>query len=176
MLKYLYKNTKEIKKLTMNHEEITCCFSGHRLLPKESIEAIRKELSVVIDEYIKKGYTRFISGGALGFDLMAARLVAEKRKSDNEIRLIMILPCRNQHTKWSRRDRMEYEEVLTLADEVEYVCESYCTGCMHLRNKVMVDNSRVLMSYLTDYRGGTAYTVNYAKEKEKEIVNIAHRL
>ncbi len=175
MLKYLYKKTKD-RKAAMSYEEMTCCFSGHRVLPREDIERIRKELSVVIDEYIKKGYTRFVSGGALGFDLLAARLVVEKRKSDNGIRLIMILPCRDQHIKWSKRDRMEYEEILMLADEVEYVCGKYCTGCMHLRNKVMVDNSQVLMSYLTEYRGGTAYTVNYAREKEREIVNIAHRL
>ena len=160
----------------MDYKKKTCCFSGHRILPRESIEAIRKELSMVIDEYIKKGYNQFVSGGALGFDLMAARLVAEKRKSNSGIRLVMILPCRDQHIRWSRRDRMEYEEILALADDVEYVCESYCTGCMHLRNKVMVDNSQVLISYLTDYRGGTAYTVGYAKEKEKEMINIAHRL
>lgn len=155
---------------------MTCCFSGHRILPAKSIDTIRKELSTVVDEYIKNGYTRFISGGALGFDLMAARLVAGKRKLDNRIRLVMILPCRDQHIKWSRRDRMEYEEILTLADDVKYVCEKYCTGCMHLRNKVMVDSSQVVISYLVDCRGGTAYTVNYAKEKEKEIINIAHRL
>ncbi len=160
----------------MDYEENTCCFSGHRVLPRGNIEIIRKELSAVIDEYIKKGYTRFVSGGALGFDLLAAGLVAEKKKSNDEIRLVMMLPCRDQHIKWSRHDRMEYEEILALADEVEYVCESYCTGCMHLRNKVMVDNSQALISYLTDYRGGTAYTVNYAKEKEREIVNIVHRL
>ena len=160
----------------MDYKKKTCCFSGHRILPRESIEAIRKELSIVVDEYIKKGYNQFVSGGALGFDLMAARLVAEKRKSNSGIRLVMILPCRDQHIKWSRRDRMEYEEILALADDVEYVCESYCTGCMHLRNKVMVDNSQVLISYITDYRGGTAYTVGYATEKEKEIINIAHRL
>lgn len=160
----------------MDYEKKTCCFSGHRVLPREGIEEIRNELSMVIDEYIKKGYNQFVSGGALGFDLMAARLVAEKRKSNSGIRLVMILPCRDQHIKWSRHDRMEYEEILALADDVEYVCESYCTGCMHLRNKVMVDNSQVLISYLTDYRGGTAYTVGYATEKEKEIINIAHRL
>ncbi len=160
----------------MDYKKKTCCFSGHRILPRESIEAIRKELSIVVDEYIKKGYNQFVSGGALGFDLMAARLVAEKRKSNSGIRLVMILPCRDQHIRWSRRDRMEYEEILALADDVEYVCESYCTGCMHLRNKVMVDNSQVLISYLTDCRGGTAYTVGYATEKEKEMINIAHRL
>ena len=70
----------------------------------------------------------------------------------------------------------EYKDILALADEVRYVCESYCTGCMHLRNKVMVDNSRVLIAYHTDSRGGTAYTVSYAKEKKREIINVAYRL
>ena len=114
------KKLLRIEKLTMNYEKRTCCFSGHRILPEESVEAIRKELGVVIDEYIKKGYNQFISGGALGFDLLAAKLVTEKRKSDSEIRLVMVLPCRDQHIKWSRRDKMEYEEILDLADEVKY--------------------------------------------------------
>lgn len=175
MLKYLYKNTKERKKV-MDNEKMACCFSGHRRLPWESMEKIQKELSMVIDEYIKKGYYEFISGGALGFDLLAARMIVEKRRSDKRIRLIMILPCRDQHVRWSWRDIKEYEDILALADEVRYVCESYCTGCMHLRNKVMVDNSRVLIAYHTDSRGGTAYTVSYAKEKKREIINVAYRL
>ena len=41
---------------------------------------------------------------------------------------------------------------------------------MFERNRRMVDNCDVLLAYLENERGGTFYTVNYAKKKGKRIV------
>lgn len=46
-------------------------------------------------------------------------------------------------------------------------------GCMHKRNRHLVDNSSACISYLTENKGGTFYTVNYAKSKGVEVINIA---
>ena len=71
----------------------TCCFSGHRILPKNEMGNIEKRLRTEIDYFINKGVTDFISGGALGFDLMAAALIADKKEMGAAIRLIFMLPC-----------------------------------------------------------------------------------
>lgn len=41
------------------------------------------------------------------------------------------------------------------------------------RNRHLVDNSSACISYLTENKGGTFYTVNYAKSKGVEVINIA---
>ena len=52
--------------------KLTCCFTGHRLLPKDRLDEITLRLSRQVDEMIAQGVCRFISGGALGFDQLAA--------------------------------------------------------------------------------------------------------
>ena len=51
--------------------------------------------------------------------------------------------------------------------------EAYTQGCMHRRNRHLVDHSSVCICYLTGSSGGTAYTVNYARKQGLEIINIA---
>ncbi len=156
--------------------EFACCFSGHRFVPGGYAVQLRKELALVVGELCEKGYVTFLSGGALGFDLMAAEVVLEMRRTFPGIRLVMALPCKDQHEKWSKADKFRYERIILAADEVVYLTEKYCTGCMHLRNKFLVDNSDVCVAYMTRRNGGTAYTVGYAEEKGRKVINLAQKL
>lgn len=54
-----------------------------------------------------------------------------------------------------------------------YTAQQYTKGCMHKRNRHLVDNSSVCVCYLNRESGGTAYTVNYAKKNGLEIINLA---
>ena len=152
----------------------SCCFTGHRFLPDEKADKIRLALEYMISELCEKGCREFISGGAIGFDMMAAEAVLKIKKTFPEIMLVMALPCRDQHIKWRKAERLRYERLLSRADKTVYLCESYVTGCMHLRNKYMVDNAQLCIAYLENRGGGTEYTVNYAQEKGHSIVNLAH--
>lgn len=153
-----------------------CCFSGHRDLPYASKEKIEDILCKVICDLAGKGYTQFVSGGARGFDLLAAEVVLKKKRDMANLKLIMALPCRDQNLKWSWADKRRYEKVLGAADEIVYVTEKYCTGCMQLRNKFMVENSSICIAYKTKRSGGTAHTVDNAKEKGLAIINISELL
>ena len=44
---------------------------------------------------------------------------------------------------------------------------------MFKRNRHLVDNSSVCIYYLTKEDGGTAYTVNCARQKGLKVVNVA---
>jgi uncharacterized phage-like protein YoqJ len=164
--------------LNMNPNEgySTCCFTGHRNLPWEKSDAIRYTVENLIYKLCENGCRKFISGGAIGFDTLAAEAVLKLKKVFPEVRLVMALPCRDQHIRWCKADRLRYEKLLSLADEVIYLTESYVTGCMHLRNKYMVDNSELCIAYFEKKGGGTEYTINYAQEKGRKVVNIAHIL
>lgn len=154
--------------------EQTCCFTGHRQLPTGEKEVIVNRLERVITGLYRKGVRYYGAGGALGFDALAAQTVLHLRESCPGMKLILILPCLTQTRGWRPEDVTEYERIKAQADKVVYTAQQYTPGCMHRRNRHLVDNSSVCVCYLVRDSGGTAYTVRYAKEKGLEIVNIAH--
>ncbi len=85
----------------------------------------------------------------------------------------MLLPCENQTQGWQAQDKRLYAEVLTKADEVVWISKDYYTGCMQKRNRALIERSAYCICYLNQARGGTAYTVNYAKDQGLEILNLA---
>ena len=66
-----------------------------------------------------------------------------------------------------------YEEIKSQADKVVYTSHDYFQGCMFKRNRHLVNGSSVCIAYLTQEKGGTAYTVNYAKEQGLAVINLA---
>lgn len=154
--------------------EKTCCFTGHRELPTGWDRwKLSAKLKKTIVEQINNGIQFFGAGGALGFDTLAAQTVLKLKKAYPDIKLILVLPCRDQAAKWPAADVEEYERIKSKADKVVYTSEKYFNGCMHKRNRRLVDNSSVCICYLTKPTGGTYYTVNYARERGLEVINVA---
>lgn len=156
----------------MNIEK-TCCFTGHRNIPANEYEKIRKNLEESIISLIKKGVCYFGAGGALGFDTMAALTILKLKEKYPHIKLILVLPCENQTYKWQQKDIDIYENIKSKCDKYVYTSKYYYNGCMFKRNKHLVDNSKYCICYLINKTGGTAYTVNYAKSNGLIIYNIA---
>lgn len=152
----------------------TCCFTGHRQLPARELDHIAATLEETISTLIARGIRYFGTGGALGFDTLAAQTVLKLRRQHPHIRLILVLPCHEQAKKWQANDVAEYERIRTQADKVVYTSQEYSDGCMHKRNRHLVDNSSVCVCYLAKDGGGTDYTVGYARLKGLEVINLAH--
>lgn len=150
----------------------TCCFTGHRRLPNDKIARLTMRLEQEVDALIHRGVTHFISGGALGFDQMAASLIVIKKKMGSSIRLIFALPCRNQDALWHEEQKKFYHDLLDEADEIVYVSKEYTYDCMKKRNYYMVDRSAYCICAQIYETGGTAQTVRYAKEKGLKVINI----
>lgn len=151
----------------------TCCFTGHRDIPKEYLPMICKRLEDTLIYYIENGYRYFGAGGAMGFDTVAANTVLKLRKRYPFIRLILVLPCNSQTRGWKEASVQEYERIKKEADKVVYTSEDYFRGCMHKRNRHLVDNSSLCICYLLSEQGGTAYTVKYAVKSGVKVVNVA---
>lgn len=77
----------------MIHKKQVCCFSGHRIIPKEKLPQIEKALEKMIIELISQGVIFFGNGGALGFDQLAAEKVLRLKEKYPHIGLVMVLPC-----------------------------------------------------------------------------------
>ena len=159
--------------MNKHEKNIACCFTGHRKIPQKKYIQIQEKLKDKIVKAIQNGYTFFYAGGAVGFDTMAAQAVFELKAQHPHIKLILVLPCVNQTDDWEQSDIDEYERIRVFADDVIYTSEEHKKGCMHKRNRYMVDNSSLCVAYMTKKSGGTAYTMNYAEENQVMVFNIA---
>lgn len=150
----------------------SCAFTGHRKIEDRHRSKIVPLLSRAIEFAYEGGCRTFITGGALGFDTLAAREIIRFRLSHSDVRLLIILPCKNQGSSWSDSQISSYEYTLANADEIEYVCEEYTDGCMKLRNQRMVDLSDMLIAYVSRPYSGSAQTVRMAAKAGKTVYNL----
>ena len=149
-----------------------CIFTGHRDLPADH-EALRAALRRHITALYADGYTDFLSGGAMGFDLLAAEAVLELRPVLPEMRLLMILPCEGQDRAYPPRDKLRYRAALDQADLVRYTAHTYYKGCMLARDRVLAEAADFCLCWLTRSTGGTAYTVRQCALRDVPICNLA---
>ena len=144
----------------------TCAFTGHRNLKPDFNYT---ELKKIIKRLINGGFTTFLVGMAVGFDTECFKILKELR-TENPVKIVACIPCKQQSAKFSPAQKKEYEEMLSLADFKIYVSEEYTKTCMFKRNMFMVDNCSVLVAYLNQQSGGTFQTVNYAKRKNVQVI------
>lgn len=149
---------------------MTCCFTGHRTISPQIQKSLHTALDNTLDNLINAGVTKFICGGALGFDTLAAQAVLRQKQKNKSITLTLALPCRDQAKRWNSMQRLVYEDILASADEVVCLFDHYVTGCMHARDKFMVDSSDMVIAYYRGKNGGTQYTFKYAEEQKKKII------
>ena len=159
----------------MDRREQTCCFTGHRTIPKTEYPVVAQKLQWEIIHLIGKGVRYFQAGGALGFDTMAAQTILRLKKFFPSIQLILVLPCKTQQRYWTSNDSSLYQQILRNCDDYIFISEEYTKDCMYKRNRYLVDHSKYCICYQTKYHGGTAYTVNYAKKQHLLITNLAQK-
>ena len=107
---------------------------------------------------------------ALGIDTMFAEIILNLKQSNADLFLECALPCIDQYSKWNKNEIKNYNLILSLADKVTYVSnKQYFRGCMHKRNKYMVDSATRVICVYSESKG-TLFTLMYAQKKEKEIL------
>lgn len=157
----------------IDERNVTCFFTGHRSIPKDSMSLLTEKIDRTIEDLLGKGYCRFVCGGAVGFDTIAACRVIVAKSKHPEIEFHLVLPCRDQTAKWRNGyDLALYQRIKGLADSVTYVTDTYTSGCMHQRNRMMADMSSVCIAYYNGTRGGTSYTVRYAIDSGISLINL----
>lgn len=161
----------------MNREN-TCCFTGHRNITDQNQQIIIPKLEKKISELHREGYLYFISGGAYGFDMIAAETVIRAKRNGCPINLVLALPCRNQTEKWNHlpdfMDKLRrYLMLKGFADAVCYMYDFYVDGCMRERNLFMIEHSSACIAYCDPKRrGGSSQTVGMAERAGIKVYNI----
>ncbi len=133
---------------------------------------LKNRLSEQVDTLINDGADEFYSGMALGLDTWAAESVLEHRKTHPQIKLIAVLPCPEQADRWTDGDKARYKTILDKCDKTMTISPHYNKECMLKRNRALVELCDVLIAVYDGKRGGTQYTVNYAKKCGKKTIVI----
>ena len=149
-----------------------CAFTGHRYIAPTHKNGIKQLLVRAIRYCYAEGCREFYNGGARGFDIAAAETFLAIKDEMPDARLIMILPCANQDVRWGREESERFRRILALADEVICMSPAYYDGCMQVRNRELVSRSDILIAYLGQATGGTAYTVRLATAKGLRVFNL----
>lgn len=149
-----------------------CSFTGHRTIEKKHRAGIRDLVMRAVNYAYGEGCRDFYNGCAIGFDLLCASVVLEYRETHPDVKLHILVPCRNQDANWNSADRAEYANVLALADTVTVLAESYYDGCMQARNRALVESCDMLIAYRGRSWGGTAATVRLATKANKTVYNL----
>lgn len=150
-------------------------FTGHRDLSFIESTLLKRRLERTLVQLIESGVIYFGAGGAIGADTCFELAVLKLKHRYPHIKLILVLPCRSQTRGWKEEDIRVYEEIKSKADKVVYISEEYTPGCMHKRNRHLVDHSGTCIAFLKKQSGGTAYTVNYARVANLRIINLAEQ-
>jgi len=153
--------------------ETTACFTGHRTISPSDEPDVCFRLSAALLQAYNIGYRTFMCGGARGFDTLAALEVIRFRESHGDVRLFLAVPCAAQAIRWSAEERALWQSILEQADEVRILSEIYYNGCMHARNRFMVDHSSLCLCWMTRFEGGTWFTVRYALHNSLMVKNLA---
>ena len=158
--------------------EKICAFTGHRAqkLPwgyderDERCLRLKQMIYDVTESLSESGIDHFICGMAQGCDLYFAEAVLKLKEKHPEVKLEAAVPYRGQADRWPAFVRARYDGILSRCDEITVLREDYSRECMLERNRYMVDKCDILLVCYDEQKGGTLYTLNYARKKQKELI------
>ena len=133
---------------------------------------LKERIFEKIKELADDGATEFCSGMALGVDTWSAEAVLRLKETRPEIKLIAVIPCPEQDSKWTMENKKRYRDILKKADRRLTISAKYSKDCMHKRNRALVEMCDVLVAVYDGKEGGTKYTIDYAKSSGREAIVI----
>lgn len=150
-----------------------CFFTGHRRIAAADLTRLNDALDRELEMLVWQGFDTFLCGAAMGFDLMAAAAVKRLKNIQPHVRLVYLIPCRNQDAKWNERNRRLYRAALAHG-EILLLSENYTDGCMQARNRMLVDNAAMGLTYYNPRVtvSGTGMTVRYAEKQNRPMVSL----
>lgn len=112
------------------------------------------------------------SGMALGADTLWATAICDaKAAHPQRVLFTAEIPCATQASRWPLVAQTQYQQLLSQADVKHVYAPTYQPSCMHVRNRAMINACQcVIAVYNGDPHGGTANTVRYAQQLQKQLI------
>lgn len=136
-------------------------FCGHSEINNQKV--IKQWLNNTVEQLIEQGADIFLLGGYGAFDRMASSVVWELKKKYPHVQSVLVKPYLDCDLDESQCD-------WTVSPRLENVPHRYAIS--H-RNRYMVDKSNVVVAYVQHNWGGAFATLEYAQQKEKNIIRFA---
>ncbi len=149
-----------------------CAFTGHRGIPYAEEAVLIRALDAAIATVYGVGCRAFYAGGAVGFDTLAAERLLLFRERHPDVRLFLILPCRDQCRGWSDDDIRRYRAILDASDGYRYIRDAYDTAVMRDRNAALVEATDACIAYVTRAASGAGQTLRMAMRAGHIIINL----
>lgn len=164
----------------MRARQISCCFTGHRpgKLPWGYREedprcvSLKRRIADAVESAYQEGFRHFLCGMAQGCDLYFCESVLRLREVHPEVTLEAAIPCPTQADGWPRDQRERYARLVAACDYETVVSARYTPGCMHRRDRYMVDHASLVIAAFDGTPGGTRYTVEYAMGRGVPVADL----
>ena len=127
-------------------EAATAACTGHRFFDFSRKEEVKARLTASILDAYEHGITRFMTGMAVGFDMLAAEVVLSMKGICPGITLMAVVPYSGQAERFSDYNRRRYDALLAQADETIVLSDQYYTRCFLERDRFMVEHSSMLIA------------------------------
>lgn len=151
---------------------LSVSFTGHRHLSANTDSIMLKLKDEIIRAY-QAGKRFFRTGGAVGFDTLAAEVVLQLKEHLPELALMVIVPFEGQDKYFAPASKERYRRILEQADEVVILSTAYFHQCYLRRNAYLVNHASWLIAYYDGVGiGGTSYTVHLAESKQIPVSNL----
>ena len=139
-------------------------FCGHSSYTK-SIQDEKRILDV-LEKRVGDSLCDFYLGGYGAFDSFAYDCAKKFKKCHPNVKLIFVTPYLDESYNSSKRELFD----LIVYPELEKIPKKYAIS--H-RNKWMISRADIIIAYVSHKFGGAFKSYRYAKQKGKEIFNIA---
>lgn len=142
---------------------MTCCFFGHKDAPSSIYGKLEEAVEKVI---LESGVTSFLVGNQGQFDGMALKALRRMKEKYPHISYNVVLaymPAEKE--EWNL---YKFGETM-LPEGIESIHPRYAISW---RNKWMVNETDVVIAYITHSWGGAAQYVKLAERKRKRVLNI----
>lgn len=138
---------------------MTITFCGHSdLYDKGEVE---HWLFKITEDLIQKGAKTFYLGGYGSFDNLAKSVLLKHKRNYPSIDIVLIVPYLSHNMPTCGYGGTLYPPLETVPPRFAIV----------KRNEWMVQESNVVVAYVTHSYGGAATTLRYAKRKRKITIN-----
>lgn len=143
---------------------MVCCFFGHRDTP----ETVRGALETAIRQLIEQdGADCFLMGHQGAFDRMALSVLRRLKRDHPQISYFVVLA----YLPGKAAEEPLYDPAETLYPEgLETIPRRYAISW---RNKWLIRNSDVVVTYITHSWGGAAQFAALAERQKKRVLNLA---
>ena len=144
---------------------ITFCGHSNCLFSNEEKEKLKQ---LLIKEITKNPTCKFYLGGYGDFDSLCLRTLRELKKEFQDIELIFITPYLDKNYSKLEYAKYHYDDIIF--PPLESVPRKFA---ILKRNEWMVEEADLVIAYVKYSWGGAAKSLEYAKRKNKPIINLA---